>query len=417
MVLDYFDPPIAYNPDAEDLVTGATFQVFAVDDSAYATPLPVTDPASGANISVLASNNVGVLPAFRVAGDPAQVVLKSGSFTTLLTSRYGIFLEVVPNPTSFAEGIAAAQEARLAAEAALEEIGPAVAATLASQDIPGKAAEAVGLEIAARSLVNTVLHGTQATGVIEGVARRGTPTFVGGSLTSGVLRGGATNPPDEVLKFMVDAEGQFTSWTVEVRWTNPTVPSAQRIAIGIDNWWWIGVTSEGKAVARVDYGGTARFISMPSSLSAGTHDIALVADAGVCSLYVDGIRVATDSGVASASSGLYDYFGIGGYGPSSASLDWCNVAGWKVDEVRISDFAQYSAATYDPPPTGEYQPIVGTVLLAHLSDASFLTYPEGGAVGWPPRPAGASQVIWTGDGSSPMPTDAQPRDLIFGVVI
>lgn len=122
MVLDYFDPPIAYNPDAEDLVTGATFQVFAVDDTAYATPLPVTDPASGANIPVLASNNIGVLPAFRVAGNPSQVVLRSGAFTTLLTSRYGIFLEVVPEPEALGETLAAVQQAKLDVEAVRDEI-------------------------------------------------------------------------------------------------------------------------------------------------------------------------------------------------------------------------------------------------------------------------------------------------------
>jgi hypothetical protein len=42
---------------------------------------------------VLSSSNIGVLPAFRVAGNLPQVVLKSGSFTTLLSSRFGPLVE------------------------------------------------------------------------------------------------------------------------------------------------------------------------------------------------------------------------------------------------------------------------------------------------------------------------------------
>lgn len=156
MVLDFFDSPIAYNPDAEDLVTGATFQVFAVDDSAYATPLPVTDPASGANIPVLASNNVGVLPAFRVGGDPAQVVLKSGAFTTLLTSRYGIFLEVVPDPSALLAAIAAGESAQNALNAAqdlVDGIPAAIDEAVAGAGIPGIAADAVDADIDGRNIV------------------------------------------------------------------------------------------------------------------------------------------------------------------------------------------------------------------------------------------------------------------------
>jgi hypothetical protein len=133
MVLDYFDSPVAYNPDSDELVTGATFQVFAVDDSSYATPLAVTDPASGANIPVLSSSNIGVLPAFRVAGDVPQVVLKSGAFTTLLSSRFGALVEAGFDADEIAAAIAAAPAAEAARDAALaaEEAAAAVPAQIA----------------------------------------------------------------------------------------------------------------------------------------------------------------------------------------------------------------------------------------------------------------------------------------------
>ena len=90
---DYFEFPVAYNPDGNsgqgELVAGATFLVYAEDDASFTTPLPVTDPVSGAAIVPLKSSAVGVLPSFSVAGDPETVILKSGSFTTKLISMRG----------------------------------------------------------------------------------------------------------------------------------------------------------------------------------------------------------------------------------------------------------------------------------------------------------------------------------------
>lgn len=120
MVLDYFESPIAYNPDTDDLVSDASFQVFAPDDASFATPLPVTDPASGANISVLSSSSIGVLPAFRVAGDLPQVVIKSGAFTTLLSSRFGALIEAGFDPEAIAAAVASVPAAEAARDAAIE---------------------------------------------------------------------------------------------------------------------------------------------------------------------------------------------------------------------------------------------------------------------------------------------------------
>jgi hypothetical protein len=86
---DYFDTPIAYNPDLNELLAGAVFQVFAVDDLSFSTPLAVFEAASGASLSTLTSSNIGVLPQFRVAGNPTEIVLKSGPFATRVTSVFG----------------------------------------------------------------------------------------------------------------------------------------------------------------------------------------------------------------------------------------------------------------------------------------------------------------------------------------
>lgn len=141
MVQDYFDTPVAYNPDADQLVAGASFQVYAVTDTSLSTPLTPLDAVSGTPIANLRSSSIGVLPAFRVAGDPAQVILRSGTFTTRLTSKYGIFLEVVPNPDQLLAAIASGDRA----EAALAQIPDLLAA---------EAGPAVDAEVLSRDLIN-----------------------------------------------------------------------------------------------------------------------------------------------------------------------------------------------------------------------------------------------------------------------
>jgi hypothetical protein len=129
-IQDYFESTIAYDPDSENLVASATFAVYAVDDITFATPLALTYPASGAAITALTSTNIGVLPAFRAEGDPDQVVLKSGAFTTLLTSKFGAVKEAGLDAATVQAAIAAeaaAAEARAGAEAARETAESALA--------------------------------------------------------------------------------------------------------------------------------------------------------------------------------------------------------------------------------------------------------------------------------------------------
>ncbi|MDQ7877383.1 hypothetical protein Q9R08_05265 [Microbacterium sp. QXD-8] len=131
-VQDRFDTPIAYNPDGNggegELVPNAVFEVYAVDDVSFTTPLAVFEPASGAAIPTLRSSSIGVLPQFAVAGSPSEVVLKSGSFATRLQSRFGVLTEAGFDPEAVAVAVAAAptavaaRDAALAAQAAAEAV-------------------------------------------------------------------------------------------------------------------------------------------------------------------------------------------------------------------------------------------------------------------------------------------------------
>ncbi|MGQ7313365.1 hypothetical protein ACUOFU_16790 [Microbacterium arabinogalactanolyticum] len=136
---DYFGTPIAYDPTQDRLVADATFTVHAIDDTSLSTPLPVTEPGSGAAIAELRSSSIGVLPDFRVAGDPAQVLIKSGSFVTSLTSVFGAVLAAGLDPDTVAAAILASDEASAARDDAQQ-----AAASLTPEMISEAAGEALG---------------------------------------------------------------------------------------------------------------------------------------------------------------------------------------------------------------------------------------------------------------------------------
>lgn len=124
-VQDKFEGPIAYNPaggtdGSGALVPSAEFQVFDVADSSFSTPLAVFDPATGVTINPLRSSAVGVLPDFQVAGARREVLVRSGSFVTRLTSKYGVVFEAGLDPETVQAAIAAGTAAESARAAAVE---------------------------------------------------------------------------------------------------------------------------------------------------------------------------------------------------------------------------------------------------------------------------------------------------------
>ncbi|MFT4282374.1 hypothetical protein [Microbacterium sp.] len=86
---DYFDLNLAIDPATNTIIAGATFQAYLPTDLSRSTPLAVFEATSGAALSALVSSPTGVLPQFRVEGDPTEIILKSGGFETRLTSVFG----------------------------------------------------------------------------------------------------------------------------------------------------------------------------------------------------------------------------------------------------------------------------------------------------------------------------------------
>lgn len=146
---DFFSQAIAYNPTTGALVTDADFTVHAVDDASLSTSLAVTDPASGVAITSLRSSSVGVLPDMRVAGDPAQVIIKSGSFVTKVTSVFGAVVQAGLDPATVAASIAAGATAANASAAAViardQAVSASSAATSAASAVEGVVATNDGI--------------------------------------------------------------------------------------------------------------------------------------------------------------------------------------------------------------------------------------------------------------------------------
>nr|WP_274635521.1 hypothetical protein [Microbacterium bovistercoris] len=134
---DYYAAPIALNPDTGELQGNAEFAVYLPDDLSFETPLTVTDAVSGAALSPLSSSSIGTLPDFRATGDPPQVILKSGTFTTKLTSVYGAVIQAGLDHTTVQAAIDAAagvDDVRTAAEAARDAAAASVTDAEAARD-------------------------------------------------------------------------------------------------------------------------------------------------------------------------------------------------------------------------------------------------------------------------------------------
>lgn len=162
-MLDYFDQPVAIDPNANDgeqmLVRGAEFEVFAGSDLSFTTPLAVYEAVSGAEINPLVSSSVGQLPQFRVEGDPEFVILKSGQFEVRLRSVFGAAKQAVADAGLGTDVVAnvlqAAGDVADLATAAATSAGSASTAAIAAGDSATAAQGAVTDATAAKAGAET----------------------------------------------------------------------------------------------------------------------------------------------------------------------------------------------------------------------------------------------------------------------
>lgn len=161
-MLDYFDQKIALNDLTGNIVPNATAEVFAMTDTSFSTPLAITD-MTGLPLPQLRSSPTGFYPAFRVPSGQTQVIARSSTVLTVITSFLGHILALLPNPTGQPDQLAIATQG-----------GAYVLSPLSTTPIPD------------------ATHGTdgQILAIVDGVWAIANPTGGGGTV-GGILDGGA----------------------------------------------------------------------------------------------------------------------------------------------------------------------------------------------------------------------------------
>lgn len=96
MANDYFEASLALNPTG-GAVPNAIALVYAQTDTAFATPLSITDMTDMPLAQLVASPD-GVYPAFKVTSGETHVLAKSGSVVTPITSKLGVMFDIIPDP-------------------------------------------------------------------------------------------------------------------------------------------------------------------------------------------------------------------------------------------------------------------------------------------------------------------------------
>ena len=85
---DYFDYKLALNGATGNVVPGAEGVVYAIEDTAFLTPLPITD-LSGVPLAKLIASPTGIYPPFKVPSGETRVNVVSGPMVTPVTSAEG----------------------------------------------------------------------------------------------------------------------------------------------------------------------------------------------------------------------------------------------------------------------------------------------------------------------------------------
>lgn len=134
-------------------VAGAEFAAYAPEDTAFTTPLTVSDPVTGAPINPLKAGANGALPPFTVAGNHPRVILKSGSFSTevvalqqLVADRVAAAgLDPVTVQAAITAGTTAADAASDAVQAKTDAVAAAGTATTKAAEVAAVIAQAAPL--------------------------------------------------------------------------------------------------------------------------------------------------------------------------------------------------------------------------------------------------------------------------------
>lgn len=247
-------------------VAGAEFAAYAPEDTAFTTPLTVSDPVTGAPINPLKAGANGALPAFTVAGNHPRVILKSGSFSTevvalqqLVADRVAAAgLDTVTVQAAITAGTTAADAASDAEQAKTDAVQAKTDAVAAAGTATTKAAEVAAVVATNDGIMTAVaqdpesafsaeLSATIGAAVAAGAAGSFRPTFpddewvfFGHSLVAGGF-GEAFAALTGVTIYNGGIGGQVAS-QVAARWNTPsakttapaTIPATGAVTLALD---------------------------------------------------------------------------------------------------------------------------------------------------------------------------------------
>jgi lysophospholipase L1-like esterase len=201
---------------------------------------------------------------------------------------------------------------------------------------------------------------------LNATLQRGTATWPAGKFGT-ALNGATYVPPlsaDSFLSVTGSNGGALGTGTIEA-WVNTSSASGARVAVGHDQWYWLGLVA---GVPTFRYGsaaGTELALNGSVSIANGAwHHIAAVLVNGAGSLYVDGTRLATSATAKSTGTSALGTAGIGGFdtNASGSGTDWIG----SIDEVRWSTTALYAGATYTTPSAAFANTDATTAAIYHL---------------------------------------------------
>lgn len=189
-----------------------------------------------------------------------------------------------------------------------------------------------------------------------------------------------------------DTIPETNTWTIEGFITCDGV-GTPKVAFGQSNKAWVGVATNGQLIVNVQ---GPNYLGGGSNAGSGTlpvindgvrRHIAVVANAGSVTLYVNGVSIATATGAVSAAGG--SVFNIGTFLSSGSTYLWTG----KVDEVAVWPTAAYTSAF--TPRTTPYAGTEGMSSLWHLdgnadaaSTGGTTTTPVSGKIGADLTPTG-----------------------------
>lgn len=231
---DFFDYRLAIDPTAGIVVPNATAKVYAIADTTFASPLPITD-VTGAPIAgnELVASPTGVLPQFMVPSGETQVMVRTSlGVVTPVVSEGGVRAAAELAQAAAAGSASEAASAAAAAAVARDDVVNAVSGKLDTAEAPQLIRDTMGATLVGGANVTVAIDeeaNTVTISAVGGAAGRtyGAGVYGEGPYGVGTESGGGSGGGVEVFAHGSNAAAIRPTTTSIVMWVGTVEP---------DNW-------------------------------------------------------------------------------------------------------------------------------------------------------------------------------------